>query len=88
MTRLSKNKFTSRYGAWAVVTGASDGIGRAFSEQLAERGLKTVLVARRLEQLEQLAHSLEKTYASESLVLSADLSTAAGLAGWTRRPPI
>ena len=47
---------------------------------MAGRGLKTVLVARRLEQLEQLAHSLEKTYASESLVLSADLSTAAGLA--------
>lgn len=65
------------YGPWAVVTGASDGIGREFARTLAKEGFKLVLVARRRQALESLANELSGT---EVRVIDADLSTVEGLA--------
>jgi short-subunit dehydrogenase len=67
--------FSHRYGPWAVVTGASSGIGRGFAQALSERGLNLVLVARREDELRQLAGDLP----TDALVVAADLSTDAGL---------
>ena len=50
--------FTSRYGQWALVAGASEGLGAAFAEQLAERGMNVLLVARREPELAELARRL------------------------------
>jgi uncharacterized protein len=47
-----------RYGPWALVAGASEGIGAAFATKLAHAGLNVVLVARRSEPLEELARTL------------------------------
>ena len=41
--------FAERYGPWAVVAGASEGLGEAFARGCAARGLNVVLIARRVE---------------------------------------
>ncbi len=46
------------YGEWAVIAGASEGLGAAFATALAERGYKLILLARRAEALESVAASL------------------------------
>jgi short-subunit dehydrogenase len=68
----------SSYGPWAVVTGASSGIGRAFAEQLAAAGLNLVLASRSTERLEALGRSLESTHGVGYRVVTADLSKPDG----------
>ena len=63
-----------RYGDWALVTGASAGIGAEFARALARDGLGVVLVARREEQLRSLAEELEKSSQVETRVVAADLA--------------
>ena len=59
---------------WALVTGASSGIGAEFARQLAARKINLVLVARRQERLLPLAGILEKSYKIQTLVLPLDLT--------------
>ena len=61
---------------YALVTGASSGIGREFAIQLARMGYPLILVARREKRLERLARLLREHYGTESVVLAADLSTS------------
>ena len=62
------------YGPWAVITGASTGIGKAFAEQLAAAGLDLVLAARSTEQLESLGRELERAHGTSYRVVTLDLS--------------
>lgn len=48
----------SCYGSWAIITGCTDGIGRAFAFKLAQRGLNLVLVSRSRDKLERLSSDL------------------------------
>ena len=50
--------FRDKYGPWAVVAGASEGLGAAFAGVLARRGINLVLLARRAEALEAVAGPL------------------------------
>lgn len=59
---------------WALVTGASAGIGAEFCRQLAAQGYQLVLVARRADKLQAIADELLSTYAAHSLIITADLS--------------
>ncbi|KAF3061002.1 Very-long-chain 3-oxoacyl-CoA reductase [Daldinia childiae] len=62
-------------GSWAVVTGASDGLGKEFAAQLAAKGFNLVLVSRTLSKLEALSQELETKYAGvQTKVLGMDFS--------------
>lgn len=60
-------------GTWAVVTGASSGIGADFARQFAERGMNIIPVARRADRLEELKKDLETKYQVQVVPAVADL---------------
>ena len=70
MKKIDKNKF----GPWAIVTGASSGIGKEFARQLAASGINPVLVARRLPMLQELGKALKQQYGVDFRAIQADLS--------------
>ena len=65
--------FVDHYGPWAVVAGASDGVGASVARLLGERGVNVVLVARRLDALDDGA----ATVTAETRTLVLDLATDA-----------
>ena len=67
-----------RQGKWALVTGASAGIGLAFAERLAVEGMHLVLTARRLERLEQIAARLRERRNIFVEICAADLGQEEG----------
>src|SRR5947208_2909583 len=69
------NDFATRFGPWAVVTGASSGIGEAFARQLAARGIHLVLIARREDRLKKLANELERRHAVRTRIVPVDLAS-------------
>lgn len=62
------------YGPWALIAGASSGIGGEFASQIAAAGLNVILVARRAEPLEELAASLRTAHGVEVRTASIDLA--------------
>lgn len=76
MTNLSE---LTKYGPWAMVTGASSGIGAEFSRHLAAAGLNLLLVARRIDRLAALKVELETAYGIAVEPVAADLSRPEGV---------
>ena len=66
--------FRSRYGAWALVAGASEGLGAAFAAELGRRGLNLFLIARRGEVLAQVAEGIRAEQDVEVRCLAQDLA--------------
>jgi short-subunit dehydrogenase len=73
---VDKADFAALYGPWAMVAGASQGLGAAYAEELAARGLNLVLVARRAELLQSRASNLSTKYNVETKIIPRDLSAA------------
>jgi short-subunit dehydrogenase len=66
------------FGPWAVITGASSGIGQAFAEQLATRKINLLLAARSTERLERLGDRLCRAHGVTCLPITTDLSRPDG----------
>ncbi|XP_016358719.1 very-long-chain 3-oxoacyl-CoA reductase-B [Sinocyclocheilus anshuiensis] len=78
----------TKLGKWAVVTGATDGIGKAYVEELARRGFAIVLISRTQEKLDEVSKAIESKYNVETKTISADFGSVdiypkieSGLAG-------
>ena len=70
---LSKD-FRQKYGPWALVTGASSGIGEQFARLLASEGFNVMLVARRADRLESISTELRNAHKVEVEAVPLDLS--------------
>lgn len=75
----AQERWRAQYGPWAVITGASDGIGRSIARAAAGTGLNILLVARRHAALAALAAELEPEYGIETAVVPADLGEPSGI---------
>jgi short-subunit dehydrogenase len=64
--------------SWALVTGATSGIGESFTRLLAENNYNIVLVARDMPRLQERARGLQEKFRVETHIIQADLSTDAG----------
>lgn len=66
--------FPHRFGAWALVAGSSEGLGAAFADNLAARGMNLVLVARRAHLLEEVATGLREQHGVDVRCVARDLA--------------
>jgi hypothetical protein len=74
MSKLAGKVAKERFGPWALVTGASSGIGKEFARQLAAAGINVVLVARRETKLIEVGRSIAKDFKVQHRVIVMDLS--------------
>ena len=74
VTATDTTSFSARYGPWALITGASRGLGAEFARQCAEQGLNTILVATNADLLKKQADSIKKDYGVEAKTIVLDLS--------------
>ncbi|XP_078524740.1 inactive hydroxysteroid dehydrogenase-like protein 1 [Lissotriton helveticus] len=71
---VSRIDLVKHYGAWAVVTGATSGIGKAYAEELARRGVNVILISRNKEKLESVSDSIAERYKVQTAFIVADFS--------------
>ena len=71
--------FKNKYGNWALITGATSGIGAELTSQIAAKSINIILVARKEMELKEHTESLIKRYGIEAKYVSADLSTVEGV---------
>jgi len=70
--------FKQTYGGWALITGASSGIGTDFAKILAKEGFNVVLTARSEATLKTIAEDIEKEFSVQTRIVLADLSKKEG----------
>lgn len=66
-----------KYGGWAVVTGATDGIGKSYAKELAKMGFNVVLISRTLEKLQNVAAEIEEQSGCKAKIIQADFTGGA-----------
>jgi short-subunit dehydrogenase len=76
--------FAGRYGPWALVAGASDGVGAGFARALAERGLNLVLLARRQQVLNEVASRISAGTGVDTRTAAVDLCEPGAMASIAR----
>ncbi|VDN15264.1 unnamed protein product [Dibothriocephalus latus] len=76
---LSKRKDLKKAGDWAIVTGSTDGIGKAFAHELARDGLNVLLISRSTEKLINVASEIESLFKVKTKIFLADFTTVSSL---------
>lgn len=71
---MKNSQFKEKYGPYALVAGGSDGLGFAFAEAAAQRGLNLVLIARQTERLHAAAERLRAAYHVDVIAIAADMA--------------
>jgi uncharacterized protein len=76
MSAMTTNLSPTNYGPWALVAGASDGVGAAFAEKIARSGVNVVLLARRADVLDEVAAGIRQRTGCEARAIATDLAVA------------
>jgi short-subunit dehydrogenase len=79
LSHKDKIRIKKEYGPWALVTGASSGIGKELAERLCESGLNVILVATKRDDIVEIGDKFEKKYQVRTLAVDADLSAKEGV---------
>ncbi len=79
LSTKEKNRLKNKYGPWAIVTGASSGIGLELATQLAAAGLNLVINSRHADKLQEIAEGLKSKYKIEIRIIASDVSDAEGV---------
>ena len=67
-------KLLDKYGKWAIVTGASSGIGEEFARKLSSEGFNLIIIARRKDRLDKLAEEIKSHHDVEIIPVELDLT--------------
>jgi len=67
--------YGAKSGAWAIVTGSSDGIGKGFAEELAREGFNIILVSRTESKLKEISANLQKQFSVQTAIVAIDVSS-------------
>ncbi len=70
------NDFADYFGPWALIAGASEGLGEAFAREIAKNGINIILVARRKKLLKKLCSEISHDYQVETKGIQLDLASA------------
>jgi len=79
LSSAEKFRLKSKYGDWAIVTGASSGIGLEIATQLADAKLNLILVSRNLDKLKEVQESIELSSNVTTIIVTADISKPSDL---------
>ncbi len=74
LRRVLSTAFIEKYGPYALIAGGSDGLGFAYAEALAKRGLSLVLIARQEKRLQAAADRLKEAYQVDVIPIVADMA--------------
>jgi len=75
LTSYDLTKYGAKNGGWALITGASDGIGKGYAEELAKAGFNLILVSRTESKLVELKNKFESEHNIKTSIIAADLSS-------------
>jgi len=70
----SLSNLKEKYGPWAIVTGATDGIGKEYARELACSGINIILMSRSIDKLTRVAQEIEAEFNVETVVVQVDFS--------------
>jgi uncharacterized protein len=79
LSSIEKSRLKNKYGQWAIITGASSGIGLELATQLASAGFNLIINSRHLGKLQEVERQLKSSSEAEIKIVAADLSEADGL---------
>ena len=71
---MATGEFATKYGPWAVIAGASEGVGSTFADEVAQRGINVVLLARRQAVLDEVAARIEADHRVQARAVAVDLA--------------
>ncbi len=69
------NDYVNYFGPWALIAGASEGLGEAFAREIAKNGINVALIARRKTLLDKLCSTISKEYNVQTKAIQLDLAS-------------